>query len=33
LCDGDGPIHQHRKWFRQFYAEGDTAPERLRAVI
>jgi 3-ketosteroid 9alpha-monooxygenase subunit A len=33
LCDGDGPIHQHRKWFRQFYAEGDTtAPERLRAV-
>jgi 3-ketosteroid 9alpha-monooxygenase subunit A len=21
LCDGDGPIHQFRKWYRQFYAE------------
>ena len=21
LCDGDGPIAKHRKWFRQFYAE------------
>lgn len=20
LCDGDGPIHQYRKWFQQFYA-------------
>lgn len=20
LCDGDGPINQYRKWFRQFYA-------------
>ncbi|WP_101758838.1 Rieske 2Fe-2S domain-containing protein [Oceanicoccus sp. KOV_DT_Chl] len=23
LCDGDGPIAQFRKWFRQFYAESD----------
>lgn len=23
LCDGDGPILQYRKWFRQFYADGD----------
>lgn len=30
LCDGDGPIHQFRKWFRQFYAEA--GPEGLRAV-
>ena len=30
LCDGDGPIHQYRKWFRQFY--GDSAPEPIRAV-
>jgi len=21
LCDGDGPIHQFREWFKQFYAE------------
>jgi hypothetical protein len=21
LCDGDGPIAKHRKWFQQFYAE------------
>ena len=21
LCDGDGPIHQYRKWFSQFYTE------------
>ncbi len=27
LCDGDGPIHQHRKWFRQFYAEESTTPD------
>ena len=20
LCDGDGPIAQYRKWFKQFYA-------------
>jgi len=30
LCDGDGPIHQYRKWFRQFYAD-DKGPD-LRAV-
>jgi 3-ketosteroid 9alpha-monooxygenase subunit A len=30
LCDGDGPIHQYRKWFRQFYAES--APTPLKAV-
>ena len=30
LCDGDGPIHQYRKWFRQFYAE--LQPEPIRAV-
>jgi 3-ketosteroid 9alpha-monooxygenase subunit A len=32
LCDGDGPIHQYRKWFRQFYAEPAAAPTDLRAV-
>ncbi len=32
LCDGDGPIHQHRKWFRQFYAEWDAEPTPVRAV-
>ena len=31
LCDGDGPIHQYRKWFRQFYAELND-PDGLRAV-
>ena len=31
LCDGDGPIHQYRKWFRQFYAE-ESGPEKLRAA-
>jgi 3-ketosteroid 9alpha-monooxygenase subunit A len=30
LCDGDGPIHQYRKWFSQFYAE--LQPEPIRAV-
>jgi 3-ketosteroid 9alpha-monooxygenase subunit A len=30
LCDGDGPIHQYRKWFRQFYAE--LAPEPIRVA-
>jgi hypothetical protein len=33
LCDGDGPINQYRKWFRQFYA--DPVPEQpinVRAV-
>jgi len=32
LCDGDGPIHQHRKWFRQFYAEPLGEPTPLRAA-
>jgi hypothetical protein len=26
LCDGDGPIHQYRKWFSQFYAELQPDP-------
>jgi phenylpropionate dioxygenase-like ring-hydroxylating dioxygenase large terminal subunit len=30
LCDGDGPIHAYRKWFRQFYVE--TTPEPIRKV-
>lgn len=30
LCDGDGPIHQYRKWFRQFYAEA--VPDSIRKV-
>jgi phenylpropionate dioxygenase-like ring-hydroxylating dioxygenase large terminal subunit len=32
LCDGDGPIHQYRKWFRQFYAEPAPTPVNVRAV-
>lgn len=32
LCDGDGPIHQYRKWFRQFYAGADIAPDTLKKV-
>jgi 3-ketosteroid 9alpha-monooxygenase subunit A len=32
LCDGDGPIHQHRKWFRQFYAEWEAEPAPVRAA-
>jgi phenylpropionate dioxygenase-like ring-hydroxylating dioxygenase large terminal subunit len=32
LCDGDGPIHQFRKWYRQFYAEFGTAPAQTRAT-
>ncbi|MDB5987412.1 MAG: Rieske (2Fe-2S) protein [Nevskia sp.] len=24
LCDGDGPILQYRKWFKQFYTAADT---------
>jgi phenylpropionate dioxygenase-like ring-hydroxylating dioxygenase large terminal subunit len=32
LCDGDGPIHQFRKWFKQFYAEPTAAPTNLRAA-
>jgi len=23
LCDGDGPILQYRKWFKQFYPDGE----------
>ena len=26
LCDGDGPIAKYRRWFGQFYDEGDAAP-------
>jgi 3-ketosteroid 9alpha-monooxygenase subunit A len=25
LCDGDGPILRYRQWFRQFYADYDSA--------
>ena len=32
LCDGDGPINQYRKWFRQFYAETVPEPINVRAV-
>jgi len=32
LCDGDGPIHQYRKWFRQFYAEPVPEPIKVRAA-
>jgi hypothetical protein len=32
LCDGDGPIHQYRKWFRQFYAEQTPEPINVRAA-
>ena len=32
LCDGDGPIHQFRKWFKQFYAEPTAAPTNLRVA-
>ena len=28
LYDGDGPIHQYRKWFKQFYGEPAPAPVR-----
>jgi len=28
LCDGDGPISQLRRWYRQFYVQ----PEEPRAV-
>ena len=31
LCDSDGPIHQYRKWFRQFY-QRDDGPANLIAV-
>jgi nitrite reductase/ring-hydroxylating ferredoxin subunit len=26
LCDGDGPINQYRKWFKQFYAPPAAKP-------
>jgi phenylpropionate dioxygenase-like ring-hydroxylating dioxygenase large terminal subunit len=32
LCDGDGPINQYRKWFRQFYAEPTVEPTKVRSV-
>jgi hypothetical protein len=32
LCDGDGPIHQYRKWFSQFYADATPPPEKLRVI-
>ncbi len=25
LCDGDGPIAKYRRWFRQFYSDGEAA--------
>ena len=25
LCDGDGPIAKYRRWFRQFYDDGDSS--------
>ena len=28
LCDGDGPIAKYRRWFRQFYDDGDAATSR-----
>ena len=27
LCDGDGPILQFRKWFKQFYPEAPASAE------
>lgn len=32
LCDGDGPIHQFRKWFKQFYAEESGKPAILASA-
>ncbi|HEY3699482.1 MAG TPA: aromatic ring-hydroxylating dioxygenase subunit alpha [Spongiibacteraceae bacterium] len=32
LCDGDGPIHQFRKWYRQFYAELNDTPTNIRVA-
>lgn len=35
LCDGDGPIAKYRRWFQQFYVEGDeggSASTPLHAV-
>lgn len=31
LCDGDGPILRFRRYFQQFYVEGDT-PRQIAAV-
>lgn len=31
LCDGDGPILRFRRYFQQFYVEGDT-PKQMAAV-
>lgn len=30
LCDGDGPVLQFRKWFKQFYPDAD--PELLKRI-
>lgn len=32
LCDGDGSIHQFRKWFKQFYAEAPVKQGALSSV-
>jgi hypothetical protein len=32
LCDGDGPIHQFRKWFSQFYADAPVVQTTLASV-
>jgi phenylpropionate dioxygenase-like ring-hydroxylating dioxygenase large terminal subunit len=29
LCDGDGPVLQFRKWFRQFYAADDATMAKI----
>jgi 3-ketosteroid 9alpha-monooxygenase subunit A len=31
LCDGDGPISQARRWYRQFYVPRQTREERAEA--
>ena len=28
LCDGDGPISKYRRWFEQFYDDGEVTPIR-----
>ena len=34
LCDGDGPIGQYRRWFKQFYADKPVeTPENKEALI
>lgn len=30
LCEGDGPIYQLRRWYKQFYLDADTVPEETR---